>query len=277
MAWASWRGAYNAIHERQVPVSKIVRGSTEWWTDYLTHGHRLEGIARFLFPKLPSSPRCKICSVPFSGFGRLLAPFGWSPSRKNPRMCGFCSERLPTGGADVPVAVLLVDVCDYTGLSERLPGNEVAEKMNAFFSLVASILMEYDALVDKYLGDAVQALFLPGVCGDDFVSKSVEAATSLARELSVGEIRVRVAVLHGTAFVGNVGTSAMVDLTAMGDVVNTCHRLQGAAEVGSVIVGEETWRQIGAPGGWTSLSTTLKGKAEPVAARQRRFGNRSVG
>ncbi len=245
------------------------RGSVEWWTDYLTHGHKLEGMARWLFPRLPMSPRCKICSVPFKGFGRILSPFGWSPSAKNPRMCGFCSHRLPVGGADVPVAVLVVDVCGYTTMSEGLSGIEVAAKMNTFFERASTILMANDALIDKYLGDAVQALFLTGICGDDYVACAIRAAEALAREFSEGELRVRVAVHQGIAFVGNVGTPGMVDLTAMGDVVNTCHRLQGVATAGAVITDEETWTMIGSPPGWEASGFELKGKAERVATRQR--------
>ena len=252
-------------------MSKLERGSTEWWADYLTHGHRLEGLARILFPRLPSGPRCKICLVPFSGFGKVLGPFGWSPSRKNPSMCGFCSERLPAGGAEVPVAVLVADVCGYTSLSENENDKVVAQKMNAFFERASSILMTHDALIDKFLGDAVQALFLPGACGPEFVIRAVRAAEAIATAYSAGEIKVRVAVVSGIAFVGNVGAQGMVDLTAMGDVVNTCHRLQGVAGVGSVIVTEETWREAGRPEGWVAQSIAVKGKAEPVATRQRSF------
>lgn len=145
--------------------SKPVKGSEEWWIDYLTHGHQLEGMARWLFPKLPSNPRCKICNVPFKGFGKIFSRFGWSPSRKNPKMCGFCSDRLPTGGANVEVAILVVDVRGYTSLSESMDPSELVNKLNVFFNTCTDALMRHDALIDKYLGDAVQALFLPGVAG----------------------------------------------------------------------------------------------------------------
>lgn len=252
-------------------MAKLEKGSKEWWEDYLTHGHRLEGFARVLFPILPANPRCKICKAPFRGFGKLLAPFGWSPSRKNPAMCGFCSNRLPAGGAEVPVAVLVADVCGYTTMSETMPAPEVASLMNAFFTKSSDILMKHDALIDKYMGDAVQALFLPGIAGVGFAKSAVDAAEEIAREFKDGPIKLRIAVHHGVAFVGNVGSLNMVDLTVMGDVVNTCHRLQGAVNPNEIVLSQTTWEAAGSDSAFQPFTATLKGKSEPVEARRRAY------
>lgn len=244
-------------------AGKPERGSEAWWVDYLTHGHQLEGMARWLFPKLPSNPRCKICNVPFGGFGRLLSRFGWSPSKKNPAMCGFCSERLPAGGADVPVAILVVDVRGYTSLSETVSPGELVAQMSSFFNFSTEILMRHDALIDKYLGDAVQALFLPGVAGDDYVRSAYEAGREILAR--VQDLPIGVSIHAGTCYVGNVGSNHIVDLTAMGDVVNTTHRLQSSASAGSMVVSSFVYERLGLSG-WESLELDLKGKAERFSA-----------
>lgn len=186
-------------------------------------------------------------------------------------MCGFCSERLPPGGADVEVAVLVVDVRGYTALSETLSGPEVADKMGRFFDRSTQILMEHDALIDKYLGDAIQALFLPGIAGQDYRRQAVQAALKLADDLR-HELPVGIAVHSGRCFVGNVGAGGMVDLTAMGDVVNTVHRLQGHAKAGEVIVSSELVSLVPERASWQADDLMLKGKSEPFAAFRKPAG-----
>lgn len=246
-------------------LMKAERGSEEWWIQYLTEGHQLEGMARWLFPRLPGGERCKVCSVPFQGFGKLFRHFGWAPSSKNPRLCGFCSDRLPPGGANIEVAVLVADVRGYTTMSEQMSGSEIASKMNRFFDESTTILMAHDALIDKYLGDAVQALFVPGVAGQEFVRSAVDAAKSMTEHFSRGDLPVGVSVHFGEAFVGNVGSVGMIDLTAMGDVVNTTHRLQGLAGEGEIIVSEAVMDVI-QESGWEPVRSMLKGKAEEFSA-----------
>lgn len=246
-------------------AGKPARGSQEWWADYLTHGHQLEGMARWLFPRLPSNPRCKICNVPFQGFGKLLSRFGWSPSKKNPKMCGFCSERLPAGGADVPVAILVVDVRGYTSLSETISPSDLVAKMSGFFNTCTDLLMKHDALIDKYLGDAVQALFLPGVAGENYVRCAYEAGQEILRTFK--DLPIGVSLHAGVCYVGNVGSQQIVDLTAMGDVVNVTHRLQGAATAGTMVVSEGVYQTLGLKD-WLRQDLELKGKAESFCAYQ---------
>lgn len=178
-------------------------------------------------------------------------------------MCGFCSERLPTGGADVPVAILVVDVRGYTSLSETMPPTELVAKLNAFFNTCTSILMHHDALIDKYLGDAVQALFLPGVAGEDYVRCAYRAGQEILAQFK--DLPIGVSIHAGVSYVGNVGSDHIVDLTAMGDVVNTTHRLQSAASEGTMVVSSDVYQSLGL-NGWYEMALDLKGKAESFSA-----------
>lgn len=165
----------------------------------------------------------------------------------------------------MPVAILVIDVRGYTSLSEKISGQQLALKMNTFFEEATEIMMRFDALIDKYLGDAVQALWLKGVAGGDYIQNAVSAAEGLAEHFRE-KLPVGVAVHYGEAFVGNVGAVGMIDLTAMGDVVNTTHRLQAHAAEGQVIVSEAVYEVMGRPAGWEFRFLELKGKAEPMKA-----------
>jgi adenylate cyclase len=249
------------------------KDQSEWWFKYLTEGHRVEGFARVVFPLLPTSPRCKVCYVPFGGAGQALKYLGWAPSRKNPRLCTWCCERLPPGGAEVEIAVLVADVRGYTSLSEKLADVEVARLMNRFYKMAIQLLVEYDALIDKFMGDSVLALFVPGIAGPDYRVKAVNAAEALLRGIGYGTtegpwLPMGIGVQAGPAFVGNVGDQAVVDLTAIGDTVNVASRIQGQAGAGEILLGEEVYSAIeDQVPGLERRTLTLKGKQGPVAVR----------
>jgi adenylate cyclase len=248
------------------------RGSEEWWRNYLLKGHRLEGVARLVFPHLPASPRCKVCRVPFGGLGRLLRYLGWSPSRKNPQICGFCSDRLPPGGAEIELAVLVADVRGYTQMSEHLPGKEVAELMNRFYALATDVLLEHDALIDKFMGDSVQALFIPGVAGVGYCQKAFLAGQALLKRLGSDTreawLPVGIGINAGIAFVGNVGAASVVDLTAIGDTVNVASRIQAQAAPGEILMSESIYEAVSTNLGELEFrSLTVKGKEEPINVR----------
>lgn len=250
------------------------QGNTDWWHDYLVKGHRLEHVARRLFPLLPSSPRCKICFVPFAGFGRPLRFLGWSPSRKNPRLCGWCCERLPLGGAEVDIAVLFADVRNYTSLVEQLPSASVAALMNRFYQVATHVLIDHDAIIDKLLGDSVMALFIPGITGSGYREMAVQAGEALLRGVGYGTpegpwLPLGVGIHAGPAFIGNVGAEGVVDFTAIGDTVNVASRIQAQAAAGTILMSEAVYAAVADRcGKLESRSLTLKGKQEPVAVRE---------
>ena len=247
-----------------------------WWKDYLTKGHRLEHQARRIFPFLPAPPRCKICFVPFGGLGRPLRYLGWSPSRKNPRLCTWCCERLPLGGAEVDIAVLFADVRNYTSLAEQLPGPDVAALVNRFYQVATQALIDHDAIIDKLLGDSVMALFIPGIAGSRYREMAVRAGEALLRGNGYGTpdgplLPLGVGIHAGPAFVGNVGAEGVVDFTAIGDTVNVASRIQAQAAAGTILMSEAVYAAVADRyGELKSRSLALKGKQEPVVVRELR-------
>jgi adenylate cyclase len=246
------------------------RSPEEKWRKVLVEGHRPLRMVRAVFGRIPSPPRCKMCSNPFGGIGgRLFRMAGHGPSRKNPNLCGACCDELPPGGAEVDIAVLFADVRGSTALGEHRDPAEFAALMNRFYKAATAVLVDHDALIDKLIGDEVMALFIPGVCGPDYRRRSIEAAVDLLRAVGYGSeagpwLDLGIGVNAGVAYVGNVGT-AVVDFTALGDPVNVAARLQALAAPGEMIVCDSVDE------GATELlsrverrTVELKGHTEPV-------------
>lgn len=225
---------------------------SSYWRKLLTEGHGQLRMSHRLFRLMPTGPRCKMCHNPFGGLGgKVFALFGFRRSRKNPNLCSFCCDSLPPGGANVDVAVLFADVRGSTSLGEELQPDVFAARLNQFYRVATETLVAHDAIIDKLIGDAVMALFLPGVAGPDYRRRAARAALALIEALgyrpgSQPLIPAGAAVYAGQAYVGNVGHEGIVDFTALGDTVNTAARLAGLAPSGEVLLSENLYDTVSA-------------------------------
>jgi adenylate cyclase len=242
--------------------------SSEWLT-LLTEGHAPLVRARWLFRYVPSAPRCKVCNSPFGGIGgRVVALAGFTPSRKNPTICSRCCDTLPTGGAEIDIAVLFADVRGSTPLGQRHSAADFAGVLNRFYVAATDTLVRHDAVIDKLIGDEVMAFFVPGVSGPEYRRRAVGAARDLLSAVGYGTrqgpwLDLGVAVNAGVAYVGNVG-GAVVDFTALGDPVNVAARMQEHAAAGEVLVagGVDDSLRGRAP----TRTLDLRGRDEPIEA-----------
>jgi adenylate cyclase len=235
---------------------------------------------------LPSSPRCGFCGAPFSGWGgRLVRPLGYRPSRKNPHLCATCVELAPPGGTTMEVGVLFADLRGFTSASEDAAPAEVSARLRRFYAHAERVLFP-EAIIDKLIGDEVMALYLPTLqphpeADDDerhrLAGVMVEHALGLLDAVGYGsaagpEFDVGIGLDVGDAFIGNLGDTAVRDFTAVGDVVNTASRLQGAAAGGEVIVSDRVLALLDAPVG-VAEQLTVKGKRAPLAVHRLRWSD----
>jgi adenylate cyclase len=231
----------------------------------MIENHRTQHAMRVM-RRIPRGPRCAVCGAPFHGVGgRLVRPFGFAPSRKNPRLCVRCFEHVPESGRELDVGVLFADVRGFTTLSEQHRPDAVAAMLNAFYEAAIDVLCRH-AIVDKLVGDEVMALYLPQLFADDVGEHMLEDARDL-RDAALGELGIGIGLDYGRAFVGNVGAGEVKDFTAIGDVVNTASRLQGVAAAGEIVMSARVCAVAGGvPPGAVERSFDLKGKAAPERA-----------
>jgi adenylate cyclase len=216
---------------------------------------------------LPANPRCKLCYVPFGGVGRVL---GVRPSRKNSNFCRSCFEAAPLGGEETEVGVLFADARGFTAWATTANPTVVAEALSRFYKGATTSLMAHDAIIDKFVGDEVMAIFIADIptLRDRMCDQMLLAANELlaASAASFKELPVGVGLHCGTAWVGNVGGEDMKDFTALGDVVNLAARLQGCAGPGQIVMSDDVQSRLSAPPATTAQMFAIKGKDEAVLA-----------
>jgi adenylate cyclase len=231
----------------------------EEWGAFLggTHPH-LQDRSPLRF--IPSSPRCKLCSAPFGRPGAfVLRRYGYSPWEKNPRICGRCFKGIGAtakmcpiskddpgvNGAEVELTMLFADVRGSSKLARQMPTREFTRLMNRFYSVSKDVLVQADAIIEKFVGDEVVALFLPLMTGPGHARRAVEAAEALldATGHADGErpwVPLGAGVHTGVAFVGVVGTGGSSDFTALGDPVNIASHLASQAAAGEILMSDAT-------------------------------------
>src|SRR5213592_189337 len=145
--------------------------------------------------------------------------------------------------------VLFVDLVDSTGLVTGLDPEVVRRRVQTFFDRVSHCVTTHGGIVEKFAGDAVMAAFGAPVAHEDDAERAVRAGLAILDaivELNEAdpdlELQVRVGINTGEAVVALGARPEQGEGIVTGDVVNTASRLQGAAPVGGVAVGEQTYR-----------------------------------
>jgi class 3 adenylate cyclase len=188
------------------------------------------------------------------------------------RFCGACAA--PIGDEAPPqreerkvVSVLFCDLVGSTARAERLDPEDVRAMLSHYHARVRTELERFGGTVEKFIGDAVVALFGAPVAHEDDPERAVRAA--LAIRDWVGEdadMHVRIAVNTGEALVALGARPAAGEGMASGDVVNTAARLQAAAPVDGILVGEQTYRSTERAIEYRAAEPVVaKGKSEPLA------------
>ena len=218
--------------------------------------------------------------------GPLSIPFrlvGIKVSQMNPNLCNICETNFTKVKKKkqivIQATVLFADLRGYTSLSERTEGTEVVHMLHSFYDECASAIWERDGIVNKFIGDAVLAVFNFPIMREDHVRQAVLAGaeiqrrctekknlaikTSEGKDLSIG---IGVGIHTGNASIGEVGT-AYKDFTIIGPVVNLASRIQAAAKVGEILVSDAVYRQVDDLFPQAETRTyQLKGIEEPVDA-----------
>ena len=158
-------------------------------------------------------------------------------------------DLLKLGGEKRRCTFLFTDVRGFTALSEKLEPEEVTKIMNKVLTIQSEAVKKYNGMVDKYIGDAMMAIFNAPLDLPHHEQVAVECAKEIQENIEKADIGVAigVGVNTGEAVIGNMGSDTRFDYSAIGDAVNTAARLESATkEAGvNILIGEETEKYCG--------------------------------
>jgi adenylate cyclase len=174
-----------------------------------------------------------------------------------------------------PVTILFADIRGFTRLSEVLPPEKLVAAINGCFEVLDESISRYGGEVDKFLGDAVMATFGAPVAHADDPRRAVLAALDMQSAMSrfnaqlrrqIGcELEMRIGINTGVVLAGPIGSHRKRAFTVMGDAVNVAARLEHAAPVGGILIGEATRGHLGNAFRLRKRrSVHIRGKGTPV-------------
>jgi len=220
-----------------IPVVPVVGGLAAW------------GVARLTFQISRGELARRRARELRRAFGQYLAPAVVAELEANP-------EKLKLGGERREITAFFSDVKGFTGISEALEPAELVALLNACLGEMSDLLLDEGGTVDKYIGDAIVAMFGAPLDQPDHAAAACRAAWRCQRMLETRrpewaargwpEVRVRIGLNSGPALVGNMGSDRRFDYTMLGDTVNLAARLEGTNSVYRtwLMVGEGTAAQV---------------------------------
>ena len=226
----------------------------------------------------------KFCGECGAALGRTCAACG-AANPPTVKFCGECGSPLqgstlasvgaPTdqasGGTERRlVSVLFLDLVGFTALSEQRDAEDVRALLGAYFDTARTIIERHGGAVEKFIGDAVMAVWGAPVAHEDDAERAVRTALELVDGVqALGEAEGVPLKARGGVLTGEAATvrGAVAEGMVTGDMVNTASRLQSAADPGTVYVGEATFRAASRAIAFEAVGAlTLKGKEAPVLA-----------
>lgn len=162
-------------------------------------------------------------------------------------------EEARLGGAQREVTIFFSDVAGFTSMSERVSPDELVRMLSGYLETMTEEIASNGGTIDKFIGDGIMAFWGAPATDDEHAARACEAAVLCQQRLDVlradtahawmREARTRIGIATGVALVGNVGTPARMNYTAMGDVVNLAARLEGQNKAydTEILVSEATY------------------------------------
>jgi len=191
-------------------------------------------------------------------------------SRENPDDASFCAgcgtslEQEPRREERKVVSILFCDLVGFTAQAERMDPEDVRKLLQPYHARLRSELERHGGTVEKFIGDAVMAVFGAPVAHEDDPERAVRAAFAI-RDALVDQLDLRIGITTGEALIALGARPQEGEGMVSGDVVNTAARLQSAAPVNGVLADETTFRATERTIQYReAASVEAKGKAEPI-------------
>ena len=173
----------------------------------------------------------------------------------------------------VEAAVVFIDICSFTSISETESPDTVVKLLNSYFDVMVKEIIAQGGCVDKFIGDAIMGVFR----GDFHLDRAIDAC--LAIKAQIGKLpatsenksfkpKVSIGINYGEMISGNIGSAALrrLDYTVIGDTVNIAQRLQGAAKENEIIINETAFQQVKESFNCRHAGeVSLKNKSDPMS------------
>ena len=141
--------------------------------------------------------------------------------------------KLELGGVEVEATVLFSDIAGFSKISEKITPQELSARLNEYFTRMGDVIMQRDGMINKYIGDAIMAIWGAPLQNERHSILACEAALEMSRQVEEmgGGFRTRFGLNTGTMVAGNLGHHERMEYTVIGDAVNLASRLEGANKV----------------------------------------------
>ncbi|HVW95554.1 MAG TPA: adenylate/guanylate cyclase domain-containing protein [Mucilaginibacter sp.] len=173
----------------------------------------------------------------------------------------------------VDATVMFIDVCGFTAITEQVAANTVVKLLNGLFDNIVKEVIAQGGHVDKFMGDAVMAVYR----GNYHLDRAIDTALAVKEQLKHAEEikmdgltykpQISIGINSGEMVSGNIGSASLrrLDYTVIGDVVNLSQRLQSAAKVGQIVITEDVYHKVKESFRCEKIGeVTLKNKSKPV-------------
>jgi len=175
----------------------------------------------------------------------------------HPNLCTICESMFTKVNKqkqiEIPATILFADLRGYTHLSQNIDASKMNELLHCYYDYCSDVVWEKEGIINKFIGDAVLAIFNFPLIRQNHVENAVYAAVELQKKCQsfkdkfglsdAHKLGVGIGIHTGKCNIGEVGNSYK-DFTAIGSVVNLTARLQGAAESGEIVVTEDVFKYV---------------------------------
>ena len=165
-------------------------------------------------------------------------------------------DSIKLGGKRAEVTVLFADIRGFTSISEQLSPVEVTKILNEYFSELVPIIEEHKGILNKFMGDAILAIFGEPIKNENHPIDAVKCANKMLKKVKLlqekwlnegkPKIEIGIGIATGEAFVGNIGSEERLEYTVIGDTVNTASRIENYNKVyrTNFLISEETYLKV---------------------------------
>ncbi len=184
-------------------------------------------------------------------------------------------EQVRPGGERRNLTVMFADIRGFTSLAEGMEPDVIATMLSDYFTEMVDIIFEHGGTLDKFMGDAVMALWGAPLAREGDPQRALDAALAMQRAVAglneawrdtgKPELKIGIGINYGEAFAGNIGSQRRLEYTAIGDTVNVASRLCSRAAPGQVVFSEPFYRMLDKPPEVERIDAIeLRGRSQPV-------------